>query len=274
MKTILIVDDNPTVRNPMELFLQMNDYHILTADNADKALEHFSQRHIDLMITNIMMPGMNGIELTRYVSERYDTKVIVATGMDDCQNEAFEAGTSEYVTKPIQLESFKKLIESVLSNLTKPTITKKRGWRSTIADQHPELQCNENEIQIEKSTKFIEKLSAITIPILEYGWIFAILLGVIYFLFPDIYNSLFVQLLIIIPIALILLTWFLGITLGVGQFVFKKYADEYERLISQGEDRAKAFAKTSLKALIVFIILLLLALFVIFKNIFFAPTVV
>jgi hypothetical protein len=123
-------------------------------------------------------------------------------------------------------------------------------------------------------TKFVEKLSAITLPILEYGWIFAILLGVIYFLFPDIYNNLFVLLLVIIPIALILLTLVLGITLGVGQFVFKKYADEYDRLVGQGEDRATAFAKTSLKALIVFIILLLLALLVIFKNIFSEPTVV
>ena len=123
-------------------------------------------------------------------------------------------------------------------------------------------------------TKFVEKLSAITLPILEYGWIFAIPLGVIYFLFPDIYNNLFVLLLVIIPIALILLTLVLGITLGVGQFVFKKYADEYDRLVGQGEDRATAFAKTSLKALIVFIILLLLALLVIFRNIFSEPTVV
>ena len=136
------------------------------------------------------------------------------------------------------------------------------------------VRCHENEILIEMFTKFVEGLSAVTILILDYGWIFAIPLGVIYFLFPDIYNSLFVRLLIIIPTALILLTLVLAITLGVGQLVFEKYADEYDRLIGQGEDRAKAFAKTSLKALIVFIILLLLALFVIFKNIFYEPTVV
>ena len=123
-------------------------------------------------------------------------------------------------------------------------------------------------------SKFVEKLSALSIPILEYGWILAIPLGVIYFIFPNIFDSLFVRLIIIIPVAIILLTQVLCITLGVGQFVFTKYADEYEALVSKGEDRATAFAKTSLKALIVFIILLLLALLVIFKNMLYEPRVV
>jgi len=62
------------------------------------------------------MLGMNGLELTGYVTENYDTKVIVATGMDNFQDEAFEAGASEYVTKPVRLESFLKLIESIFNN--------------------------------------------------------------------------------------------------------------------------------------------------------------
>ena len=56
------------------------------------------------------MPGMNGIELTRYVTERYDTKVIVYTAMEDHKDEAFDAGAFEYVRKPVNLESVLKLI--------------------------------------------------------------------------------------------------------------------------------------------------------------------
>ena len=84
-------------------------------------------------------------------------------------------------------------------------------------------------------------------------------------------DSLIVRLIIIIPIALILLTLALGIALGVGQFVFKKYADEYERLVNEGEDKTTAFAKTSLKAIIICIVLFLLALLVIFRNLFYEP---
>jgi len=62
------------------------------------------------------MPGMNGIELTRYVTERYDTKVIVYTTMEDYKDEAFDTGAFEYVRKPVNLESLLKLIESILNN--------------------------------------------------------------------------------------------------------------------------------------------------------------
>jgi len=79
-------------------------------------LEHFKQGHIDLIITNIQMPGMNGIELTRYVTERYDTKVIVYTAMEDYKDEAFDAGAFEYVRKPVNLESLLKRIESIVNN--------------------------------------------------------------------------------------------------------------------------------------------------------------
>ncbi len=116
MKTILLVDDEATVMKPLKAFLELHDYDIITADNADKTLEHFSQRHIDLMITNINMPGMDGIELTGYVTERYDTKVIVATGMHECRDEAISAGASEYATKPLQLEGFLRLIENIFNN--------------------------------------------------------------------------------------------------------------------------------------------------------------
>lgn len=116
MKIILIVDDDSSVRNPLQAFLEMHDYEIITADNGDKAFEHFSQRHVDLMITNINMPGMNGIELTQHVTERYNVKVIVLTGMDDCYDEAIEAGATKYVRKPVRFESFLKLIESIFNN--------------------------------------------------------------------------------------------------------------------------------------------------------------
>jgi len=123
-------------------------------------------------------------------------------------------------------------------------------------------------------TKFVEKLSEITLPILEHGWIVIIPLGILYFISPNVLDSLIVRLIIIIPIALILLTLTLGIALGVGQFVFKKYADEYERLVNEGEDKTTAFAKTSLKAIIIFIVLFLLALLVIFRNLFYEPNMV
>ena len=115
MKTILIVDDEPSVRNPLQAFLQMSDYEILTAENADEAFEHLNKTHIDLMVTNINMPGMDGIELTRHVTEQYKIKVIVTTGMHHLQDEALAAGAIEFVKKPVRFERFLKLVKSILS---------------------------------------------------------------------------------------------------------------------------------------------------------------
>jgi len=115
MKTILIVDDDQPIREILREYLsRATDYTILTASDSDQALEHFSKKQIDLMVTNIMMPSMSGIELTRYVTERYDTKVIIATMYANFQNEACDAGAIEYILKPIRFGSFLKLIDNIL----------------------------------------------------------------------------------------------------------------------------------------------------------------
>ena len=82
MKTILIVDDEQSIREIFKEYFRLPVYQVLTACDSEQALEYFSHRHIDLMITNINMPGMNGIELTRHVTERYNANVIVATAWE------------------------------------------------------------------------------------------------------------------------------------------------------------------------------------------------
>lgn len=118
MKTILIVDDELSIRKVIKEYFRLHsDYQVITACDSEQALEYFRQRHIDLMITNINMPGMNGIELTRHVTERYKAKVIVATAWEGYQDEAFDAGAIEYVMKPVNLESLLKLINKILLNM-------------------------------------------------------------------------------------------------------------------------------------------------------------
>lgn len=123
-------------------------------------------------------------------------------------------------------------------------------------------------------SKLLEKLAKLCLPILDYGWIIVIPLAILYFLFPDIYDSFAVKLIIFIPLGIILLTLMLWIGQEVGGWVFKKYSDEYEELVKKGELRSQAFAKTAFKAIIVFIILLLLALLIILKNLVIEPRVV
>jgi len=83
---------------------------------------------------------------------------------------------------------------------------------------------------------------------------------ILYFIFPNVLDNLIVQLIIIIPLVFLSLVLALTFAGGLGEFVFKKYSDDYERLVNEGVDKTAAFAKSSLKAVIVYIALFLLAL--------------
>lgn len=112
------MDDEESIREIFKEYFRLHsDYQVLIARDSEQALDYFSQRHIDLMITNINMPGMNGIELTKHVTERYKAKVIVATAWKGYQDEAFDAGAIEYVMKPVNLGSLLKLINKISPNM-------------------------------------------------------------------------------------------------------------------------------------------------------------
>jgi diguanylate cyclase (GGDEF)-like protein len=104
--TLLVVDDEPMNRDVLERRLARAGYRVLTADSGQAALEIAASHRVDLILLDVMMPGMDGIETlrrlrhTRAVSE---LPVIMVTAKDSTENvvEAFDAGANDYVTKPV-----------------------------------------------------------------------------------------------------------------------------------------------------------------------------
>ncbi|MEW6668172.1 MAG: HD domain-containing phosphohydrolase [Thermodesulfobacteriota bacterium] len=100
---ILVVDDDEAVRRLVERLCRRNGYACFLASNGEEALQLLEKEKVDVVITDIVMPGLDGLELTRRVRERYDSDVIIMTGFaeDYAYEEAIEKGGSDFLCKPV-----------------------------------------------------------------------------------------------------------------------------------------------------------------------------
>ncbi len=103
---ILIVEDDLAVRDSMAEFVTMTGFDCLVAASAEEAIDILKATEIQVVITDIMMPGMDGLELTDIIKKDYDIDVIVMTGYSGqySYEEAIGKGASDFVFKPIQFQ--------------------------------------------------------------------------------------------------------------------------------------------------------------------------
>jgi|YNPBryantNP2012_1023418.scaffolds.fasta_scaffold00734_2 putative two-component system response regulator len=135
---ILIVDDDPFIRDIIFKCLQAEGYVCATVPNAEAALEQLEQDSFALIISDIMMPGKSGIELLTAVRERYpDTAFIMVTAVDDRETavKALHLGAYGYVIKPFDMN---EIIISVVNALER-----RRLW----------LNSKEYEVRLENEVK-------------------------------------------------------------------------------------------------------------------------
>jgi DNA-binding NtrC family response regulator len=101
--TILVVDDEATMRSLLEKILAREGYRILTADDGVSALKVLAQETVDIVLTDMKMPQMDGFELLKRVKAQYrNAGVIIMTAYGDTYTvkDALLLGADEYITKP------------------------------------------------------------------------------------------------------------------------------------------------------------------------------
>jgi len=113
---ILVVDDEPQIRRSLQVNLENKGYAVETAESGEEALRFFINRRPDVMIVDLLLPGLGGIDVTRHVRASATVPIIVlsAIGDESRKVEALEAGADDYMTKPFGTEELLARIRSVL----------------------------------------------------------------------------------------------------------------------------------------------------------------
>jgi two-component system KDP operon response regulator KdpE len=103
---ILVVDDEPQITRVLRTSLQGNGHEVTVAQDGSAALDLFLKSEPDLVITDLAMPGMSGIELTRAIRERSTVPVIVLSvrNQDASKVAALDEGADDYITKPFSIQ--------------------------------------------------------------------------------------------------------------------------------------------------------------------------
>lgn len=107
MFKILVVEDNKNMRRLMTTYLKRSNYETLEAEDGEEALEIMDNNHVDLIISDIMMPNMDGYELTKELrNANYTIPILFVTAKDtiDDKREGFLLGVDDYMVKPVDMD--------------------------------------------------------------------------------------------------------------------------------------------------------------------------
>jgi two-component system KDP operon response regulator KdpE len=113
---VLVVDDEKSLRDFVRRNLEARHYKVLTASNGLEALAIFKNENIDLVILDLMMPHLDGLETTRRIREASKTPIIILTalGEESDKVQAFDLGADDYLTKPFGVGELMGRIKAVL----------------------------------------------------------------------------------------------------------------------------------------------------------------
>lgn len=117
---ILVVDDSPDTLEVLQRNLESRGYRIFTAPGAVEAIKILESTPVDLVITDLKMPGVNGLSLVRHIQENFkNTEVMMITGYPSIEGavEAVKTGAEEYLAKPFTDEELFSAVERVLDKL-------------------------------------------------------------------------------------------------------------------------------------------------------------
>ena len=103
---LLIVEDDDRIRASLRLALRDEGYAVVDSPDADSALERFREEEPDLILLDVLLPGMDGLELCRTIRRTSAVPVVMLTARDDSHDvvAGLEAGADDYVTKPYNVK--------------------------------------------------------------------------------------------------------------------------------------------------------------------------
>jgi len=118
---IIIIDDDDKIRDLLKQYLKKNNYLVSTSHNAADAEEKISLVKFDLAIVDIMMPGKDGLQLTKEIREKIDLPIILLTAKGEVEDriKGLEYGAEDYLPKPFEPKELLLRIHNILKRVKK-----------------------------------------------------------------------------------------------------------------------------------------------------------
>lgn len=125
MPHILVVDDDTRLRELLHKYLSDNGYRVTTADGAAEARQHMAGLRFDLIVLDVMMPGEDGVTLTKDLRRTSDVPILLLTAKSEAEDRihGLEAGADDYLPKPFEPRELLLRIEAVLRRASPPEDT-------------------------------------------------------------------------------------------------------------------------------------------------------
>ena len=121
-KRLLLVDDEPAIIKGLKFSLEQDGYEILTAYDGGEAMEKFRNNPVDLILLDVMLPVMDGIEVCQRIREQSNVPIIMLTAKGESVDKisGLEYGADDYMTKPFNILEVKARIKTILRRMGVP----------------------------------------------------------------------------------------------------------------------------------------------------------
>lgn len=138
---ILVVDDDSEILNFLTNFLQENEFEVFSQNNGENVLEEIEKNEIDLLIIDLKLAGMNGLDISKNVAARYDIPIIMISGVNDDIEKivGLESGLDDFIDKPFNP---RLLLARIRSRLRRSQIT----YKDRNIDQEPHREAINSDL--------------------------------------------------------------------------------------------------------------------------------
>ncbi|MBA2293732.1 MAG: response regulator transcription factor [Actinobacteria bacterium] len=132
--TILLVDDEDSIQTLLTYPLERDGYRVVQARDGDEALRRFGEEDVDLVILDIMLPRVDGLEVCRRLRAESTVPIIMLTARDDELDKVLglELGADDYITKPFSIREFRSRVRALLRRAATPHLA---GRREEVIDR-------------------------------------------------------------------------------------------------------------------------------------------
>ncbi len=126
--TILLVDDEDSIQTLLTYPLEREGYRVVQARAGDEALERFAEEEIDLVVLDLMLPRVDGLEVCRRLRAESTVPIIMLTARDDELDKVLglELGADDYITKPFSIREFRSRVRALLRRAATPHLASRR----------------------------------------------------------------------------------------------------------------------------------------------------